>query len=113
MKLIMTIVEKLDVSPLMSALTQQQIRVTHVSSTGGFLDPGKSTLLIGVDDARVSQVMRIVADLAGPHETFLPEPHETVGSYANYEAPSLTGTTGFIVGSFTAFVLNVAQFEQV
>ncbi len=113
MKLILAIVEKLDVSPLMTALTQQQIRVTHISSTAGFLDPGKSTLLIGVDDARVSKVMRIVADLAGPHETILPDPHETTVPYAYYESPSLAGTTGVVVGSFTAFVLNVAQFEQV
>ena len=105
MKLIVSVVEEQDVGHVMTALTRQHIRVTHMSSTAGLLDPGKSTLLIGVEDVLVPQIMRMVADLAGPHETVVP--------YSYHEEPSLSGFRGVVVGGYTSFVLNVAHFEQV
>ncbi len=105
MKLIVTIVQERDVSEVMNALTRQRIRVTHVSSTGGLLDPGNATLLIGVDEERVPQVMKMVADLAGPRESVIPYTYEG--------EPSLSGVAGVVVGGYLSFVLNVDDFEQV
>ncbi len=105
MKLIVTIVDDRDVDKVITALTSQQISVTHISSAGGLLSPGNSTLLIGVDEERVPQTMKVIADLASLRQSFLPYSYEG----------NIT-TTGFAeveVGGFTSFVLNVHHFEQV
>ena len=68
-KLVVTIIDDLDVDKVMSALTHQHIGVTCVSSTGGLLTPGSSTLLIGVDEAQVPQVMTLITDLAALRQT--------------------------------------------
>ena len=66
MKLIVTVVDGMDVDSMMSALIDQHIRVTRVSSTSDFFSPGNSTLLIGVDEKAGPQVMKVIADLTAP-----------------------------------------------
>ncbi|MFN8449832.1 MAG: cyclic-di-AMP receptor [Anaerolineae bacterium] len=105
MKLIVTIVDNRDVEKVMTALTGQHISVTKVSSTGGLLDSGDSTLLIGIDEEHVPQVMKVIADLASPRQSFLPYTYE--GNLP------LTGVAEVQVGGFQSFVLNVDHFEQV
>lgn len=106
MKLIVTIVDDRDVDKVMTALTDQHIGVTYVSSTGGLLVPGKSTLLIGVDERQVSQVMNAIADLAAPRQAFVP--YTFAGS-----TDIIGGFTDVPVGGFHSFVLDIDHFEQV
>ncbi len=105
MKLIVTIIEDNDVDKVMAALTSQNIGVTRVSSTGIFILPGNSTLLIGVDEQHVAQVMQVIADLAARRQGFV------AYTYAS-EAP-LAGVTQVEVGGFLSFVLAIDHFEQV
>ncbi len=105
MKLIVTVVDATDVDRVMTALTDQHIRVTRVSSTTDFFSPGNSTLLIGVDENTVPQVMKVIADLAAPHQSVIPYIHDG-------NTP-LTSFTEVQVGGFLSFVLNVDHFEQV
>ena len=105
MKLVVTIVDDTDVDKVMTTLTNQHISVTHVSSTGGLLSPGNSTLLIGVDEQHVPQVMRVIANLAAPRQSFIP-----LNRDGNM---SLTGFAEVQVGGFLTFVLDVDHFEQV
>ena len=105
MKLIVTIVDATDVDRVMTALTDQHIRFTRISSTIGLLNPGNSTLLIGIDENNVPQAMKIIADLASLRTNFIPATYNgTVipSSFAEVQA-----------GGFQSFVLNVAHFEQV
>ena len=48
MKLMIVIVQDEDAGKLLGALNKKQIRVTRLSTTGGFLRRGNTTLLIGV-----------------------------------------------------------------
>ena len=105
MKLIVTIVDATDVDRVMIALTDQHISVTRVSSTSGLLNPGNSTLLIGVDEKDVPQVMKIIADLAALR------PHFIAATYNANIVP--TSFAEIQVGGFLSFVLNVDHFEQV
>ena len=105
MKLIVTIVDDQDVDKVMKTLTDQRIGVTRVSSTGGLLSSGNSTLLIGVDEARVPQVMKIISDLAAPRQA--------VVSYAYNNSIPLASLVEVQVGGFMTFVLDIDQFEQV
>lgn len=105
MKLIVTILDGKDVDKVMTALTGQRISVTHVSSTAGLLSLGNSTLLIGVDEERVPQVMKVIAELAAVRQAFIP--------YTYQGNPNLTGVAEAQVGGFQSFVLDVDRFEQV
>ena len=105
MKLIVTIVDDQDVEKVMSALVAQRVGVTRVSSTGGLLGPGNSTLLIGVEEAQVKSVMGVIAGLAAPHQAVVP--------YTFYNSIPLASPVEIQVGGFTSFVLNIDHFEQV
>jgi uncharacterized protein YaaQ len=105
MKLIVTIVEDKDADKVMTALTSQRIGVTNMSSTGGLITPGNTTLLIGVDEARVPQAMQIIAELAARRQSFIP--HTYAGDI------SLSGLVEVQVGGFETFVLDIDHFEQV
>lgn len=60
MKLIMAIIKDADNDRVSKKLTDEKFRVTFVASTGGFFRSGRSTLIIGVDDERVTQALQIV-----------------------------------------------------
>jgi len=104
-KLIVTIVDATAVDKVMTALTGQHISVTRVSSTSGLLSPGNSTLLIGVDEKYVPQVMKVIADWAALRPHFIPATYDT------HIVP--TSFTEVQVGGFLSFVLDVDHFEQV
>lgn len=105
MKLIVTIVDDQDVDKVMTALTDQHRRVTRVSSTGGLLLPGNSTLLIGVDEEHVPKVMKLIADLAPLRQAFVP--------YGHASSMTFTPVVEVQVGGFISFVLDINHFEQV
>lgn len=62
MKLIICIVQDQDSGSLIDDLTEQQFRVTKLASTGGFLKSGNTTLLLGVEDEEVDNVLKIIDD---------------------------------------------------
>jgi uncharacterized protein YaaQ len=105
MKLIVTIVDDTDVDKVLTALTGQDIGVTRVSSTGGLIVPGNSTLLIGVDENSVPQAMKVIAELAPLRQSVIP--------YAYGGHLSLADFVEVEVGGFLSFVLDVDHFEQV
>lgn len=87
MKLVIAIVNDQDSEAVLSELTDNQFRVTRIASTGGFLRRGNTTLLVGVEDEKVDQVIDTIRGLATPAD----------------------GHTTFRV---TVFVLPMAKFEQ-
>jgi len=60
MKLIFAIVNKDDSKKLIEQLNKNKFAVTKISSTGGFLRSGNTTLIIGVDDTKVDTVIKII-----------------------------------------------------
>ncbi|MBA3868579.1 MAG: cyclic-di-AMP receptor [Anaerolineae bacterium] len=105
MKLIITIIDDQDVDKVMSTLTSQRIGVTRVSSTGGLLGPGSSTLMIGVDESQVPQAMQIVGELAAQRQAVVP--------YGYSASLPLASLVEIPVGGFSSFVLDIDHFEQV
>jgi uncharacterized protein YaaQ len=86
-KLVITIVNDRDSETVLSELINNEFRVTRIASTGGFLRRGNTTLLVGVEDEKVDQVIDVIRGAASPAD------EQTV-----FRA--------------TVFVLPVAQFEQ-
>lgn len=96
MKLVVAIVQDQDVSSLVDDLTASEFRVTKLASTGGFLKAGNTTLLIGVEDNEVEDVMDIVRSncetreittslltVTMPGDTYVPYPLEVKIGGAN------------------------------
>ena len=109
MKLIIAVVQGEDAQRAVAALTDKGVSSTRISSTGGFLQQGNVTLMIGVDDGQVTEALKIIHDncrgrsrylspvppLAEPGEFFMAFPVEVE------------------VGGATVFVMSVDSFEKI
>lgn len=60
MNLVLTIVQNEDADPVTQALLAASYRVTRINTAGGFLRRGNVTLLIGVEEDRVDDVIRLI-----------------------------------------------------
>ena len=105
MKLIIAIVQDQDALSLIDDLTEKEFRVTKLASTGGFLKSGNTTLLTGVEDELVPEVLKIIEDncktreittslltVSMPGDTYIPYPLEVK------------------VGGATLFILDVEKY---
>ena len=66
MKLIIAIVRDSDNDPVINGLLAANYRVTQISSTGGLLRRGMSTLLLGLEDGQVEAAREIIKANLGP-----------------------------------------------
>lgn len=60
--MIIAIVSNHDVSDLLLDFSRHGIRATKLASSGGFLREGNTTLLAGVDDDKVDQVLESIRE---------------------------------------------------
>jgi uncharacterized protein YaaQ len=108
-KLLLAIVHHEDAGALVEALLERGYRTTRLQSSGGFLRQSNATLVVGVEDDKVAEVMSIVREnctsrtqvvnpmppIMEPGEFFMPYPLEVE------------------VGGATVFVLPVERVERV
>ena len=87
-------------------LTKKKYSVTKLATTGGFLMAGNTTFLIGTDDVRVDDVIRII----GMHSK---KRTQMVPSSASYGVGMYTSFPVEVqVGGATIFVTNIERFEK-
>ncbi len=60
MKLIIAVVQNEDADAVVDALLENDFRATRLASTGGFLRRGNTTIMIGVQDEQVDQVLDLI-----------------------------------------------------
>jgi uncharacterized protein YaaQ len=60
MKLIQAIVHSDDADAVINALLTQGFRATRMASTGGFLREGNTTIVSGVEEGQVDEVLNII-----------------------------------------------------
>ena len=60
MKLVYAIVRNDNEDDVIAELTQNHFSITKLSTTGGFLKKGNTTLLIGTEDDQVDKVISII-----------------------------------------------------
>ena len=108
MKLVVAIVHNEDAGALVDALLEKEFRATRLHSSGGFLKQSNATVLLGVEDAEVDEIVAIVREnctsrnqvvnpmppIMEPGEFFMPYPLEVE------------------VGGATVFVVPVERFER-
>ena len=108
MKLLVTVVNGDDTYSLIDALSDAEYRATVISTTGGFLRQGNSTLLIGVDDERLTDVLRIIEDTCHSRTMYLnafPTPARPMEALASVPVQVQ-------VGGAVVFALDVERFEK-
>ncbi|HLV44903.1 MAG TPA: cyclic-di-AMP receptor [Aggregatilineales bacterium] len=107
MKLIIAILQSIDEDHTIKALVKAGYRVTRAASTGGFFRQGNTTLMTGVEDHQVEEVMAILRRTCKQRTRLLPaspDPIEPISMWMpTVEVP---------VGGATVFILDVARFEQ-
>jgi uncharacterized protein YaaQ len=65
-RLIIALLRDADGEEVLKALLEAEYRVTRISSTGGFMRRGNSTLLIGVLKERVEAAIKIIREHSAP-----------------------------------------------
>ncbi|MCF6462381.1 cyclic-di-AMP receptor [Clostridium sp. Cult1] len=94
MKLIVAIVQDDYSSKVIKSLMNKKYRTTKLSSTGGFLKSGNTTLLIGVDDKKVDDVVKTIEE-------------ECKGKKVKKENEEIN------IGGANIFILNMEDFKKI
>jgi uncharacterized protein YaaQ len=108
-KLVVAVVHNEDAKVLIDALLKREYRATWLHSSGGFLKQSNATILLGVDDAKVDDVVALVREnchsrtqtvspippIMEPGEFFMPYPLEVE------------------VGGAVVFVMPIDHFERI
>ena len=110
MKMIVAIVQDEDASRLVSQLMKGGFGVTKLATTGGFLRAGNTTLLIGVDDDKLSNAMGIIETVCKSRKQMAAAPATMGATGGMYSAASYP--VEVTVGGATVFVLPVEQFVK-
>jgi uncharacterized protein YaaQ len=64
LKLVVAIVQDQDAGAVIDALVANEFRSTRINTSGGFLKRGNATILVGVEDDRVQDVLRLINESA-------------------------------------------------
>jgi uncharacterized protein YaaQ len=108
MKLVIAIIQDRDTDTALQALTAKGLSVTRIATSGGFLEQGNTTLLIGLDDNKVPLAIDALKTACRRRDMFVPVaagiPDPAYGLHTQIEVE---------IGGATVFVLDVEHFEQV
>lgn len=105
MKLIIAILQSRDFANLRNDLTEKGYPITLLSSSGGFLKGGNSTVFIGVKEDELPAVMEIIERNCHRRAKVSTPPTIGGGRKSPSELP-----VEITVGGATVFVMDVEQF---
>jgi uncharacterized protein YaaQ len=108
MKLIMAIVSSDDSREVLDRLTKAGFRATVISTTGGFLREGNTTIFLGIDDNKITQAIEVVRQTCRRRTQW-------VSPLPTLEGPGLEMSEPIevSVGGAVVLVMNIEQFVQV
>lgn len=106
MKLVMAIIKDDDVFNIMNELSAAGYGVTKLASTGGFLKVGNTTLICGVEDNQVDNVIEIIKKEG--HSK-----NQLIGGINTYTTDYAQSQVEISIGGATIFVLDVDKFIKV
>jgi uncharacterized protein YaaQ len=107
MKFLIAIVQDYDCDRMLRAVTGCGFRATRISSTGGFLRAGNTTVLMGIEDDRVEKCINLIRQSC---QTRTEVKVDAANEYAEWFAAGVHEVT---VGGAVVFVTNVSRFEQI
>ena len=108
MKMITAIINRKDVRNVSDALTEAGFMFTKISTSGGFLQTGNSTLMIGTEDDRTDEAIGIIRKNSARRM----EPAPGIVHPVNAVNATVYATAEVPVGGATVFVTDVSYFEK-
>lgn len=108
MKLILAIVNDDDAAKVLGELNKAGFSVTKLATTGGFLRSGNVTMIIGTEEEKVDEAIKIIAAKSHKRKQIAtpPIPISASSAYTPYPIE-------IEVGGATVFVLDVERFEKI
>ena len=107
MKMVMAVVQDNDANRLVERLTKDKFGITKLASTGGFLKSGNTTLMIGVEERRMEELLQIIEKVCRPRKKIVtPFPGGPGDAYVPYPIE-------VSVGGATVFVMDVERFVKI
>ena len=79
MNLVLAFIQNEDADQVTRALLDADHRVTRINTAGAFLRRGNVTLLIGVEEAKVDEVVDLIKDSTGISKPGLTDQHRHAG----------------------------------
>jgi uncharacterized protein YaaQ len=108
MKLAICILHNRDRNRISDELTRAGFKFTVLSSTGGFLREGNTTLMVGLNDDEVTTLRELMSEFCSSREQML-----NVASYeANPTAALLAAPVKVPVGGAVMFLMPVEEFHR-
>jgi uncharacterized protein YaaQ len=110
MKLILAIVHDEDGPRVLEALNRGGFSVTRLSSSGGFLRAGNTTLVAGVDEEKVEDVLQLIKNSSKSRKQIIDT--SSMGASNSMGGVYMPYPVEVTVGGATIFVLDVVRFEK-
>ena len=107
MKMVMAIINADDAQSVISNLTKAGFSITKLATTGGFLKTGNTTILVGVEDDKLDDVLAIINKYSHSRKQLVPATSE----FGIGMIPAVPVEVS--VGGATIFVMDVARFEKI
>ena len=100
MKLVIGIINSDDANDLLAEITKASFQATKLSTSGGFLKMGNVTVLVGVEDDKVQEVVEIFKTCCSRRTQMIPTAPPYLGEGFISAAPvhvTIGGATLFII----------------
>jgi uncharacterized protein YaaQ len=108
MKLVIAVVHSDDAGTLVDALTEKEYRVTRLQSQGGFLKQSNASVMVGVDDAKVDEVLGIIKETCHARTQYI-NPTPPIMEPGEFYMPYPVEVQ---LGGATVFVLPVERLQR-
>lgn len=102
MKLVIGIINSDDANDLLAEITKASFQATKLSTSGGFLKLGNVTVLVGVEDERVDEVVEIFRSCCSRRTQMIPTTPPYMGEGFVSAAP-----VQVTIGGATLFIIDV------
>jgi len=109
MKLIFAVIQGRDAERLLGALSCGGFRATQINSAGGFLRESNVTMLVGVDEAQVPELHRIIQANCYTRTQYM-SPLMPVMEPGEFYMPSPIEVQ---IGGAAVFMFNVVRYERI
>lgn len=106
MKLLFAIMSDDDAKNVSAKLVKHHFQVTKLSSSGGFLKVGNTTLLVGLEEDKIDKALEIIKKYSSKREEIIPNdlPYEGMDI--------ITCPIKVQVGGCVVFVVDVDRFYK-
>jgi len=108
-KLIIAVVQGEDAQRAVAALAEAGMSSTRIASSGGFLQQGNVTLLIGVEDSQVQGALKVIHESCHERSRYL-TPVPPLGEPGEF---FMAYPVEVQVGGATVFVVPVDSYEKI